>query len=78
MELRIGAAYGGGWYVLNRRDLDPPRYQVIRTSDGTLRELIPPSGRVYSVPVYVSEHEMLLGDDGMVRIDPHTLPIVPE
>ena len=40
MEIHEPTAYGDGWYVLIRGDLDPQRYQVIRTSDGTLRELI--------------------------------------
>lgn len=74
------SAYGGGWYVMYVGS--PKRLMVIRVEDGTQREWIPPEP--YGVghpPLYVSDHEMLVASgDGtrgfLLRIDPHTLPLV--
>lgn len=82
MTQRTRPSCGGGWYATLR---DPPRrIELTRLADGTRREWIPPEPYgVPSEPRYVSDHEMMLEvSDGrsrfLVRIDPHTLPVVAE
>lgn len=76
MEVRSAANYGGGWYVMRRER--PAHYEVVDTSDGSLREWTPTGAGIAAgpPPLYVSDREILFNYGGLVRIDPHTLPIV--
>lgn len=73
MEERNRGAYGGGWYVMERGS--PYRIEIVRTSDGTRREWMAPTGGSV-LPVYVSDHEIMVEAGGLVRFDPHLLPVV--
>lgn len=77
MDVRSSTAQGGGWYVMLLGS--PWRYRIIRTSDGTSREWTPPDGyTVNAPPLYVSDREILaLAGWHLVRLDPHSLPVVP-
>ncbi len=68
MEVRNGSAFGGGWYVVWRGD--PRGYEIIDVRDGTRRWWLAP---VSQDPLYVSENEILV--PGLIRFDPHELPI---
>lgn len=63
--------YGDGWYLMLRSD--PRRLEIVDTADGSLREW------AQATEHYASENELLLSArGGLVRLDPHALPIVEE
>ncbi|MCZ7684685.1 MAG: hypothetical protein M5U28_40295 [Sandaracinaceae bacterium] len=74
---RRRATAGGGWYVI--MEPDPWRIDAIRLDDGTLRRWVSPIPGVLSYPpIYASDHEILLQDPALIRLDPHRLPRVDE
>lgn len=77
MELRVGAAVGGGWYAMRRITEGPQRVEVFSLRDGTRRTFVAPGGSVVEEPYYASERDIMFRGGGAqsIRFDPTLLPI---
>ncbi|MCZ7680777.1 MAG: hypothetical protein M5U28_19195 [Sandaracinaceae bacterium] len=74
---RHPSAFGGGWYVT--LPAAPWRIEAVRLEDGARRRWVSSiPGALSYPPIYVSDHEILLQDPDLIRLDPHLLPLVDE
>lgn len=74
---RHPSAFGGGWYVTMPGA--PWRIEAVRLEDGTRRQWISSlRGALSYPPIYVTDHEILLQDPALIRLDPNRLPRVDE